>query len=527
MKGVLSSPSPAATLARVSVLAVLVILLHAAVAFALIEAWESPARLLFVGIAAAVSGVIAVAMFADVVRRSAVLIRTRERFERERIPPSPSALRDAARAPARVAGAVILGGLLVSAFELVSGGAVSGQTGAELWSAAYAWVGMSLLLWTPLTFLVRGAMARWLRPYDPRELTKVSLDGLTSRLAADLLFTLLGALAAGGAVYLAFARGDQAVPPWLGFALVAAGLVFLVVFPFVVWQTRRLESSVKTIAHHVRGHRPGMLLAVSDAEIPLLALSLRRLEARFADTLRRETGALRSGDAADEAQALLMARVTHDLKSPLNAVLGFSDLLLSESEGALAPAQKGHVGDIVRAAGTLLELLSDLWDAALLERGRLTLERHWTPPVEVLTNALAVGQTLAEGKPGVTFSLEVEPGLPAMFVDPKRITQAIVRILRLAVPSLPENSPAPAGQVSAVEVRLRARSEKGSDGEPRVVVTVSSPAISARAEDYALARDLVRAHGGDVRVETAKGDGGNTRYSTFTVTVPLNEPAEK
>lgn len=525
-------------LLRMSVLTTLVLLLHALVGAALIEAWRSPGTLLFVGVAAALAAIVATALLADAVRRSAVLVRTLERFRAERVPPSPSALRDAVRAPYRVAGLVTLSGVLVSVLELASGGRLSGTDGADTWSCAYAWTGMALLSWTPVSFVVRAEMERWVRPYDPRELHKVGAEGLTARLAADLLFTLLGLLSAASAVYLSFVRGEAAIPAWFVPALAGAALVFLVVFPFVVWQTRRFERTIHSLARTVAAHRPGTLLTVTRGDVPLLAESLKRLEARYADTVRRETSTRLLSEDGRVERTQRMALLVHDWTTPLLALHATAERLLEEREGSLSEGQRTLATAVRDHARELLEVVSDILDIARLRLGKLPLDTQWTPPAEILTRAVSEAEPEAKRLLGVGVTLELEPGLPALLVDSTRVRAALAGVLKVllrapgqralhvrAAHRRPAGAPAEdaAHADAAIEVRMRGTepSFRVADHEG-VFEPFSSPTfrtgepLPGLGIGLALARSLARAHHGDLRVTV-----GEKNATEFVLTLPL------
>src|SRR5690606_28039776 len=93
-----------------------------------------------------------------------------------------------------------------------------------------------------------------------------------------------------------------------------------------------------------------------------------------------------------------MAAMSHELKSPLNSILGFGQLLEGGVDGALTSGQHESVVMIREAAEELLLLLTDILDLARLEAGKLALHRQWTPSVEILTEAIEKARTFVEGQ---------------------------------------------------------------------------------------------------------------------------------
>ena len=74
-------------------------------------------------------------------------------------------------------------------------------------------------------------------------------------------------------------------------------------------------------------------------------------------------------------RSFVLASVSHDLRGPLNAVLGFAELLLSGVEGALTDGQRESLDALSRGGRDLLRLVGDLLDHARIDAGRMTVDR--------------------------------------------------------------------------------------------------------------------------------------------------------
>ena len=262
-----------------------------------------------------------------------------------------------------------------------------------------------------------------------------------------------------------------------------------------------------------------------------LAEVLDMLAMRFDSIAAQEDRAKRSVEEAQRLKTRFMASMSHDLRSPLNSIRGFSELLLSGADGELNPAQHESVTLIHRSGDDLLRLLGNILDMARLEAGRLELVREWTPAVEIVTEAVRRGRQLVAGRE-LDIVAEVQPGLPPVFVDPARIVQAIVGILGHAALAVERGA-----------IRLRAVVAHGPPGPSQYVrVDVIDTGAPLRDEDRArifeafralvspsgrriaglglgisLARLLVLEHGGDVWCETGRSEG-----TVFTVAIPLD-----
>ena len=100
-------------------------------------------------------------------------------------------------------------------------------------------------------------------------------------------------------------------------------------------------------------------------------------------------------ERADEARRLksqFLANMSHDLRSPLNSILGFSELLLRGLEGEISARPTRRRSPRCTPPGcNLLRLLTEILDTAKVESGKMELHRQSTPPAELLTAGAAGG----------------------------------------------------------------------------------------------------------------------------------------
>ena len=282
---------------------------------------------------------------------------------------------------------------------------------------------------------------------------------------------------------------------------------------------------------------PGALFIPSLPELTdpvLLDLSLALEEhARVLEAEARESqqAEIEIADAR-QLRTRFMASMSHELRSPLNSIVGFSQLLEDGIDGELGPEQAESVTMIRRSSEELIRLLTDTLDLARLEAGKLRLRRAWVPSVEILTEAVARGRALVEGRE-VEIEAELQPGLPPVYVDSRRIVQAVVALIRHAARSLEKAT-----------VRLRTRIALGPPGPDRHLRVEFYDAIGALPTEeverifeafqeiteptgrrvgglgmaLSLSRGLVRLHGGDVWAGTAPGAG-----TILCIALPLDD----
>ncbi len=249
----------------------------------------------------------------------------------------------------------------------------------------------------------------------------------------------------------------------------------------------------------------------------------RRIEALVAETKKKAEAA----EAASHAKSTFLSTMSHEVRTPLNGVLGLAEQLLESDLGSdVLMLAEG----IYRSGLDLRRLLDDVLDFSLLESGRLKLdETEFHLPV-ALKRVIDPLLPALERK-GLSFSLKVDEDVPQQLVGAVvRLQQVLRNLLANALEFTP------AGAVSVHVTR-----EGGSDVEPRLRFVVRDTGIGIRREDLtlifrpftqldssfsrkhggaglglALSKDLVERLGGSMGVESVHGIG-----STFWFCLPL------
>lgn len=275
-------------------------------------------------------------------------------------------------------------------------------------------------------------------------------------------------------------------------------------------------------------------MRIADVRDPsaLLALTtFRQRQRALVEGVARDREESRSEGRSTSVRSRFMAAMGHELRSPLNSIIGFAQLLEDGADGPLTPPQRENVTLVRAAAEDLLLLLTDILDSSRLEAGRVKLDRKWTASVEILTLTTQRARPLLETVER-DVEAEIQPGLPPLFVDRARIAQSLQNLLRQALRSNGRGA-----------LRLRARGvEVGGVAMVRFDVIDPSRDLSESEVKHAfdpdpelrresgrslalglalgLARDLARLHGGDAFCESAGGacwyllvpvDGGRRR----------------
>jgi len=248
-------------------------------------------------------------------------------------------------------------------------------------------------------------------------------------------------------------------------------------------------------------------------------------------------------DARDAAEAALRTRdefvstVTHEVQTPLNAIIGYLQLLEMDVSGALADAQRAYVQRAQESARHLLRLVSDVLDFSRSETARLAVEHEVVSAPETARGALALVRPQAAGRL-LTLVDETREAAGLRYVgDEYRVRQILVNLLSNAIKFTPAGG----------RVTLRCRQEDtGKDGGPWLRFAVSDTGEGVKPEDaerifepfvqgaagltrrhggtglgLPISRRLARLMGGDVTLEPA-GDGPG---AVFVLRLPAGAAA--
>jgi len=241
-----------------------------------------------------------------------------------------------------------------------------------------------------------------------------------------------------------------------------------------------------------------------------LGEAIELLSNRFRLFAQAQERSIDARASATRARGRFFASVSHDLKSPLNAILGFAELCQREPD--LNAHQHESLDLIVKRGRELLALIETILDAARVEAGQLRLAVGEVEPLDLLEAAVKKARELASAEETMV-TMEVPPDAPRLVVDELRLSQALATLvghalrtaergnLRILVEAEPKSAGAslkrrkltihievPSTNFSAQELEAMLSPER-HPGQHRGV------ALALR-----LARSIIELHGGVLRV---------------------------
>jgi signal transduction histidine kinase/ActR/RegA family two-component response regulator len=246
----------------------------------------------------------------------------------------------------------------------------------------------------------------------------------------------------------------------------------------------------------------------------------RRMMARLEARARAARTAMLQAQAANAAKSRFLTLMSHEMRTPLHAVVGYSEIL-SRRPG-LARDARSQIGEIQRSGTALLTLVEDVLE---ISRGDTIACLEPVDPAILLDQACAAAREAAAAK-GLVIRTEVRPGATApVLADPRRLRQILQRLIANSVKFTARGeiliSAAREGDLTVLRV-----ADTGTGVDPALAVSLFQPFVQAddtigRAHvgaglGLAVARRLARAMNGDVTLETSSPMG-----STFAVRLPL------
>jgi signal transduction histidine kinase/ActR/RegA family two-component response regulator len=265
-------------------------------------------------------------------------------------------------------------------------------------------------------------------------------------------------------------------------------------------------------------------LAEEKERLAVTLADMTRLEDVRKQLLERELAARATAEQANRLKDQFLAMVSHELRSPLSAILGWADLLRS---GKLDDPKRDRASRaIFESAKRQAQLIDELLDVARIMSGKLRLERSTVDLTDIVSGAIAVVQPVVDAK-HIRICVDAPAGMSPIYGDSSRLQQVVWNLLSNAVKFSPDGG--------VVRVQLRT---EGTVAE--MVVADSGEGIPAEFLPYvfepfrqadgsttrshaglglglSIVKQLVEAHGGVVAAQNA----GTGPGALFTVRLPI------
>lgn len=226
-------------------------------------------------------------------------------------------------------------------------------------------------------------------------------------------------------------------------------------------------------------------------------------------------------EAADQLKSEFIANVSYELRTPLNTIIGFAEILANQYFGELNPRQMEYSSGILDSSQRLLGLINDILDLAMIEAGRMTLEVDNIDVHAMLASVLNLTREWAR-KQGLKVEFTCPADIGEMTGDERRLKQTVLNLVTNAINFTPPGGTVTIGaerKAAAVVItvadtgvgieqgdqnRVFERFERGAGGQARQ---------AGVGLGLSLVKSFVELHGGQVRIESEPETG--TKISCY------------
>ena len=210
--------------------------------------------------------------------------------------------------------------------------------------------------------------------------------------------------------------------------------------------------------------------------------------------MRELIDARERAESASAAKSEFLARMSHEIRNPLNGVIGFSHLL---QETELDDQQREQAELICTSADNVLGVINDILDFSKIEAGKIHLENEIFPLAAVLTEAIKSQSCTAKAK-GLELAATLDERLPHYVSgDPLRLKQIIINLISNAIKFTAHGS-----------IILAASATPQQNGQTRLDISVQDTGIGIPAEQHeAIFHDYTQAEGSTSRLFGGTGLG--------------------
>lgn len=272
----------------------------------------------------------------------------------------------------------------------------------------------------------------------------------------------------------------------------------------------------------------GSVLDYASVPLPDGAILLSYVD--VTDSIRVERALRERAEAletADRLKSEFISNVSYELRTPLNTIIGFAEILANQYFGELNARQMEYCRGIIGSSERLLTIINDILDLASIEAGRMTLDREPVEPKALLDTVAGIMHEWARSQ-NLRLNVDCPSDLGVLQVDERRLKQALCNLVSNAIKFTP-----PGG-----EITIAGRVKDGT-----VLFSVSDTGIGIAAEDQervfkefergrrpesrragaglglSLVKRIVELHGGHVTMESVPNRG-----TTVICALPVEAP---
>jgi len=225
----------------------------------------------------------------------------------------------------------------------------------------------------------------------------------------------------------------------------------------------------------------------------------------------RET-ALMDAERANQAKTEFLATMSHEFRTPLNAILGFSEMLRSQYFGPLgAKNYKEYANDIHESGEQMLALINDILDISAIEAGKRPMTKEAIDINELLAGCIKNFEYQAVEE-GIDLSLDIAKGLPLLFADKRSVIQVVLNLLSNAIKFTDRNGAITVSAIATDQIITITFNDTGMGIPPDKLPNITEPFSQGHSDPHvtqdgtglglSIAKSLVETNGGELSIKS-------------------------
>ena len=248
-------------------------------------------------------------------------------------------------------------------------------------------------------------------------------------------------------------------------------------------------------------------------------INLRQMtELELKSTQKEMAISLKETKDANAAKSDFLASMSHDLRTPLNAVIGFSEVLLKETFGPINNKKNTeYINDIHSSGEYLLHLVNDILDLSILEAGKRELSYEKVDGRELILQCKKIVYKLAADQ-NVKLVVEIKKNLPEVYVDKKAFMQIIMNLISNSIKFTPQNGVITITADISKNNHCFKITDTGCGISKEDIKIITKPFTKAESSPFishaegtglglSIVKSLVGLHGGELKIESILGEG--------------------
>ena len=283
---------------------------------------------------------------------------------------------------------------------------------------------------------------------------------------------------------------------------------------------------------------------ITEDEVGQLTMALNHLIQRVSEYTHALQAAKESAEAANRAKSEFLSKMSHEFRTPLNAILGFTQVM--GNDPSLSLEQQDQIETISRSGEHLLVLINDVLEMAKIEAGQITLHESNFDLHRLLKSLQEMLQFRAQSK-GLLLNFDCAADIPKYLrADEGKLRQVLINLLGNAIKFTSEGSVTLRVMMKSQESEVRSQETQPSTPPPTPYtlsfeITDTGPGIAPEEIEtlfdafvqtstgqksqegtglgLAISRQFVSLMGGNIRVDSALGQGTTFRFGVQVILV--------